>query len=359
LDHEITAPQQSRPTTIKEVALDLGLSVATVSRALVHPEKLRPDTRERVLEAVERLGYQPNLIARDLRMRESRLVFVIVPSLSPFFFEVFRGVERAARESGYSVLMGHTKRDIGREHMFFDQVASRRADGIILMTSADDAAMPAMHRMPPVVAALEAIEGQVLPTVRIDHRKAARTATEYLLSLGHRRIAHISGPVESPIARSRKRGFEEAMTAAGLDPLEAPGLEGDFSVSSGEEAMVRLLDLDSRPTAIFAANDEMAVGAIQTIKRAGLTIGRDISVIGFDDQRIATLYDPPLTTIRVPTEELGYEAMLLLQRALRGDVVEMDRVFETEVVVRSTTGPPPPAAPQISPADANVFGRQG
>jgi len=341
LNHEIATPHQSRPTTIKEVALDLGLSVATVSRALVHPEKLRPDTRERVLEAVERLGYQPNLIARDLRMRESRLVFVIVPSLSPFFFEVFRGVERAARESGYSVLMGHTERDAGREHMFFDQVASRRADGIILVTSADAAAMPAMNRMPPVVAALETIEGQDLPTVRIDHTLAAGLATDHLLSLGHRRIAHISGPAQSPIARHRRQGYAAAMTAAGLDPLEFPILEGDFSVSSGEEVMARLLQLDRSPTAVFAANDEMAVGAIQTIKRAGLKIGHDISVVGFDDQRIATLYDPPLTTIRVPTEELGYQAMLLLQRALRGETVEMDRVFKTELVVRATTGPAP------------------
>jgi LacI family transcriptional regulator, repressor for deo operon, udp, cdd, tsx, nupC, and nupG len=317
--------------------------VATVSRALIHPELLREETRTRVLAAVERLGYQPNLIARDLRMRESRLVFVVVPSLSPFFLEVFRGVERAAREIGYSVLMGHTERDAGREHRFFDQVASRRADGIILVTSADAAAIPASkHRMPPLVAALEVIEGQDLPTVRVDHTRAAKAATDYLLSLGHRRIAHIGGPDQTHIARHRRQGFEMAMTEAGVSPSAYPHMAGNFTVSFGEEAMARLLELDPRPTAVFAANDEIAVGAIQTIKRAGLRVGKDISVIGFDDQRIATLYDPPLTTMRVPTEELGYQSMMLLQKTLREEVTEMDTVLDTHLVVRETTGPAPP-----------------
>lgn len=294
-----------------------------------------------MLEAVDRLGYQPNLIARDLRLRESRLVFVVVPSLSPFFLEVFRGVERAAGESGYSVLMGHTERDPKREHMFFDQVASRRADGIILVTSSDAAEIPSRKRMPPMVAALELIEGRHLPTVRVDHTAAAVKATEHLLALGHRRIAHIAGPAKAPMAQHRREGFEKAMRAAGLDPAAYQAESGNFTVAFGEEAMERLLRHDQRPTAVFAANDEMAIGAIQAIKRAGLTVARDISVIGFDDQRIATLYEPPLTTVKVPTEELGYRAMLMLQNVLRGDASEEDLVLDTTLMVRATTGPAP------------------
>jgi LacI family repressor for deo operon, udp, cdd, tsx, nupC, and nupG len=343
LGKQIKKNGQRRPATIREVAVDLGLSVATVSRALTRPELLREDTRARVLEAVERLGYQPNLIARGLRLRESRLVFVVVPSLSSFFLDVFRGVERAARECDYTVLMGHTERNPDREQMFFDQVASGRADGVILVSSSDaEAIAKRTRRMPAVVAALEDIEGQDIPTVRIDHIAAATDATNHLLSLGHTRVAHIAGPRRSSMAAHRRQGFDQAIFAAGLNPNAFPRLNGGFTVAWGTEAMETLLALESRPTAVFAANDEIAIGAIQAIKHAGLKVAHDISVIGFDDQRIATLYEPPLTTIKVPTEEIGYRSMLLLlSQILDGGANPENSVLATSLVVRATTGPPP------------------
>lgn len=332
----------ARRVTIKEVANELGVSVATVSRALIHPELLKTDTRERVLAVIDRLGYQPNLIARDLRRRETRLVFVIVPSLSPFFLEVFRGAERGAREAGYAVLMGHAERDGQREQLFLDQVASRRADGLILVTSSEPAILAARTRpMPPVVAALESIDGQNIPTVRIDHRQASMDATNHLLALGHRRIAHIGGPERAATALHRREGFEAAMSAARFDPGAFPRIAGDFTVAFGEQAMQTLLACDPHPTAVFAANDEMAIGAIQAIKRRGLHVGRDISVIGFDDQKIATLYEPALTTIRAPTEALGYRSMQMLVDVMHGKPVEQDLVLPTSLIVRSTTGPAP------------------
>jgi len=329
--------------TIKEVAGQLGVSPSTISRALARPELLRAETRARVLEAVERLGYQPNLIARDLRLQETRLLYVVVPTLSPFFLEVFRGVERGARETGYAVLMGHTERDVAREQLFLDQVASRRGDGVILVTSSDPAALLARtKRMPPVVAALEEIEGLHAPAVRVDHRKAAMDATNHLLALGHRRVAHIGGPEKQIIAGHRREGFQAAMTQAGLDPEAYPYLAGDYDVPRGEQAMEALLTCNPPPTAVFAGNDEIAIGAIRAMKRVGLQVGRDISIIGFDDQRIASLYEPPLTTMRVPTEELGYRALLLLVDALRGDDSATEIVLPTSLVIRATTGPPRP-----------------
>ena len=308
----------------------------------MHPHLLNAETRERVLEAIDRLGYQPNLIARDLRRRKSGLAFVVVPSLSPFFLEVFRGVERAAREVGYAVLMGHTERDTAREHLFLDQVASRRADGVILVTSAQAGALATRTRTtPPVVAALEQVEGVGFPTVRVDHVQASKDATRHLLGLGHKRIAHIAGPAQSPMAVHRREGFEIAMREAGLDPLMYPILHGDFTVRFGETAMETLLSRAPRPTGVFAGNDEMGVGAIQTIKRHGLVVGRDVSVIGYDDQRIASLYEPPLTTIKVPMEELGYRSMLTLERILNGAPHEADIVLPTQLLVRATTGPAP------------------
>lgn len=325
-----------RPTTIIEVAAELGVSIATVSRALRRPELLSEETRIRVLSAVERLGYQPNLLARDLRLRESKIALVVVPSLSPFFLEVFRGVEKAARKTGYSVLMGHTDRDPAREHAFFDQVAARRADGIILVTSSHAPTLADRKRLPPVVAALEQIDGCSLPAVRVDHTRAAVAATQYLLDLGHKRVAHISGPMSSTMAVHRVEGYQLALGAS-LDT--ALCVEGDFTARSGELAMNLLLARHAPPTAVFAANDEMAVGAVRAAKMAGLRVPEDISIIGFDDQRIAALYDPPLTTVHVPTAEIGYRAMLLLERVLNDSATDRDIVLPTKITPRGTTAP--------------------
>ncbi|MBU3079061.1 LacI family DNA-binding transcriptional regulator [Sphingomonas quercus] len=327
--------------TIKEVAAQLGVSPSTISRALAHPEMLRAETRVRVLETVERLGYQPNLIARDLRRQETRLLYVVVPTLSPFFLDVFRGVERGARETGYAVVMGHTERDVAREQLFVDQVASRRGDGVILVTSSDPTALKVRtKRMPPVVAALEEIKGLHAPAVRVDHHKGAMDATNHLLALGHRLVAHIGGPEKQVIAQHRREGFNETMLQAGLDPTAFPYLSGDYAVAWGERAMETLLTCNPLPTGVFAGNDEIAIGAIRAMSRVGLQVGRDISVIGFDDQRIASLYEPALTTIKVPTEELGYRAILLLVDKLRGNTAEVDIVLPTSLIIRATTGMP-------------------
>ncbi len=337
----MSSRKSTRSVTIKEVASQLGVSASTISRALARPELLSTETRERVLEAVDRLGYQPNLVARALRLQETRLIYVVIPTLSPFFLEVFRGVERGARETGYAALVGHTGRNVQREQLFLDQVASYRGDGVILVTSSDPAALLARRkRMPPVVAALEEIEGLAAPAVRVDHRKGAVDATNHLLALGHRRVAYIGGPEGQVIAGHRREGFHLAMNQAGLDPDGYPYLAVDYAVELGEQAMESLLTLHPPPTAVFAGNDEIAIGAIRAIKRVGLQVGRDISVIGFDDQRLASLYEPPLTTIRVPTEELGYRAILMMVDQLQGRSTEEDIVLPTSLVIRSTTGAP-------------------
>jgi LacI family repressor for deo operon, udp, cdd, tsx, nupC, and nupG len=265
-----------------------------------------------------------------------------VPTLSPFFLEVFRGVERAARETNYSVLMGHTNRDISRELVFIDQALAQRADGIILVTSSSqNELVDRQGRLPPLVAALETISGLQVPAARVDHRKGAIDATNHLIALGHRRIAHIGGPDQQTIAQQRRSGFQAAMTAAKLDPDAYPRLAGDYSTALGESGMEALLTCNPRPTAVFAGNDEIAIGVIRTLKRVGLTVGQQVSVIGFDDQRIASLYEPALTTVRVPTEELGYQSALLLVQQLAGAEQQEDLVLPTTLVIRDTTGMAP------------------
>jgi len=332
--------QNDGVVTIKKVAKALDLSPSTVSRALSRPELLSEETRNRVLEAVAELDYHPNLIARGLRLKKTGLLFVIVPTLSPFFLDVFRGVERAARETGYNVLMGHTERNINRELLFLDQVSSQRADGIILVTSSNQEYLRTRQkRIPPLVAALEEVSGIGVPSASVDHFKGAVSATNHLLALGHKLVAHIAGPDSQSIAQHRKAGFRAAMEEAGLDPDTFPMISGDYSTGLGEAAMEALLTCHPAPTAVFAGNDEIAVGAIRTLKRVGLQVGKDVSVIGFDDQRIASLYEPALTTVKVPTEELGYQSALMLARRLQGDPDVQDVVLPTSLAVRSTTGP--------------------
>lgn len=340
----MTRPTNGRPysTTIKDIAAELGLSATTVSRAFSKPSLLREETREQVLDAAERLGYHPNLVARDLRLRETRLAFVVVPSLSPFFLEVFRGAEQAAREAGYALLMGHTDRDQSREEGFFDQVASHRADGIILVTSVGHSAIAGRKkRMPPMVVALEAVEGVDLPTVRVDHLAGAAEATRHLIGLGHRRIGHIAGPPHVSMAVHRREGYEQALKEGGCEIDPTLVAEGAFNPASGETAMLQLMTSRNPPTAVFAGNDEMAVGALLAAKRLNLRVPQDVSIIGFDDQRLACLVDPGITTIQIPATDLGFLAMVQLKRLLAGDVVSREIMLPTRLIHRGSTAPPP------------------
>jgi LacI family repressor for deo operon, udp, cdd, tsx, nupC, and nupG len=327
---------------MKDIARELNLSPSTISRALSNPELVTPEKRRLIEEVIERLNYRPNLAARNLRKRSSRLVLVIFPQLSPFFLDVFSGIERAADEFGYTALMGHSGKDMQREADFLEQVLRRHADGAILVTTSNGSAISQRPRnLPPLVAMLEAIEGAACPTARVDNAAAAREATRFLIELGHRRIAHVTGPLPMAMAQSRLAGFREAIAQGGLDPKHCYVVQGDFSIASGEAAAERLLTRHPRPTAIFAANDEMAVGVLQTLKREGVGIGPEMSVIGFDDQRIARLYEPGLTTVHVPMADLGYQAMQLLRSAIEGDdVTDRDIVLPTSLVERATCAPP-------------------
>jgi LacI family repressor for deo operon, udp, cdd, tsx, nupC, and nupG len=239
-------------------------------------------------------------------------------------------------------MVGHTDRQGEREVAFVDRVRSRRADGVILATSVDSGGMhTARGNTPPVVVALDECGVGHLPSVCVDHEAAAFAATSHLLDLGHRRIAHIAGAQGSSMSQHRLRGFRRALAAAGA-PFEPQLLfQGDFTVEAGERAMERFLTIPRRPTAVFAANDEMALGALRACRRAGLKVPRDLSVVGFDDQRIAALTEPALTTVGVPTMALGRQAMLQLGRILSGETVEQKLVLPTALALRASTGPPP------------------
>ncbi len=326
---------------MRDVARALGVSVSTVSRALSQPHLVSDETLERVNAMAARMRFRPNLAARDLRTRTTRSLLVAVPSFSPLFLEIFRGAEQAAAAHGYGVLMAHTGSDADREHIFLDQVLSQRADGLVLVTTMDPARLAERRRnFPAMVIAMDNAAGIGVPAMQIDNAAGAAAAVAHLVGLGHRRIAHIGGPPEQSLARERARGFAEAVAAAGLEPAHCPRVAGDFSLASGEALMARLLTRYPRPTAVVAANDEIAVGALQAIKRDGLVIGRDVSVVGFDDLRIGLLHDPPLTTVGFDKVELGRLAIGALIAGLNGRGPVADAILPTALEIRATTGAP-------------------
>jgi LacI family repressor for deo operon, udp, cdd, tsx, nupC, and nupG len=334
--------KKTQPATIKDVAQDLGMSVATVSRALSHPDLLRPETRERVMSAVERLGYRPNLMARSLRQGLANAILFVAPNLSPFFLEIFAGAEAVTRGSQFSLLFGNSNGDPQAVQHFFDQIAGGKADGIILLTGvAPEAYVSGKRQLPPLVTVLERLPATTVPVVHTDHHAGAEDAVRHLIDLGHRRIAHIAGLRRVPTAIRRLEGYRAALLASGL-PAPAELIEaGDFTMSSGAAAMSRLMALAQPPTAVFCSNDEMAYGAIRAVDKMGLSVPQDVSVVGFDGQNFAEFYNPPLTTVDVPRHELGRRAAQELIDQLAGRDVAREVVLPTRLVIRESTAPPP------------------
>jgi LacI family repressor for deo operon, udp, cdd, tsx, nupC, and nupG len=263
----------------------------------------------------------------------------LVPDIAnPFYSEVIRGIEQVAHENRYSILLGDTQNSVDREQIYADLIASRQADGLITLI----AHIPKLHvegRLP-VVNACDCVTDRSISTVSVDNAAAAATAVRHLLTLGHRHIAFIAGP-PSPISADRQRGYESAMQQAGSTLDRTLMTAGDYSVESGIRAVEHLYAKKRKFSAIFCANDEMAIGAIRGIKAHGRRVPEDVSVIGFDDIRFARYTDPPLTTISQPKNELGREAMSMLIEILRGvDTPTLKRVLAADLIVRNSTAPP-------------------
>lgn len=329
--------------TIKEVARLAGVSTATVSRTLAAPDKVAEVTRERVMRAVRELGYVPNTLGRNFRQRRSNLVLVLVPDISnPFFSSIIRGIERVAGEQGYRILLGDTQYNASRQRDYSELVTQRQADGIICLGMD----IPFGYRKgrksidpawPPFVMACE-YDGQIpVPTVCIDNEAAALAAAGELIALGHRDIAFINGPEASPICRDRLAGYRRALTEAGIAPRQSWWRHGDFSLASGHREMQRLLGQKRRPTAVFCANDEMAMGAMRAAREAGLDLPGELSVMGFDDIDVAAFTWPSLSTVRQPRDAIGVQAMRLMLDLLQGRTAPQERVvLPHEIVLRES-----------------------
>jgi LacI family repressor for deo operon, udp, cdd, tsx, nupC, and nupG len=331
---------------IYEVARRAGVSTATVSRVLSQPGVVSPDTRIRVLQAVEHLGYTPNSAAKNLRTLRTGKLLVTVPDLSnPFFSLILQGIEDAAQREDYAVLVGDTQHDACREERYALMLRRKEADGLIFLghrlpKAAATFAETISPRCAPVVNGCEFNPRLGVPSVHIDNAKAASEAMDHLYRLGHRRIGVVTGPLVSPLSRDRLAGAM-ARAIKGRAERDASVMHGDFSIESGAVAAERLLGRRERPTAIFCFNDEMAMGVIQTARRRTLRVPDDLSVVGFDDIRFARCLDPPLTTVAQPMRAIGEGTVRLLLHILSGAPEPPGSVtLPHTLTVRSSTAPP-------------------
>lgn len=331
--------------TIADVAHRSGVSTATVSRVLSGAAPARAATRERVLAAARELDYRPSGIARALKRSQTRTIGLLVTDISnPFFPQVVRAIEDEAHRRGYGVLLCNAADDPDRELAYLDLLLERRVDGLIVAsarTTRRHAARLGEVPMPVVLVNAETSAGS-LPSVTVAHRLGARMATAHLLELGHRRIGHVAGPMtQAAASRLRLAGVTDALRVADIDPSSLLVAEGNEHVDGGERATEQLLAEAIRPTGIVAYNDLSAIGALRAIRAAGLSVPEDLSVIGFDDIELASWTDPPLTTIRQPTETLGRRAV---QHLIDGDPSRrpMAVVLDPTLVVRGSTGPSAP-----------------
>lgn len=329
---------KKRVSNIREVAALAGVSIATVSRTVQHPESVRAETRQKVLEAIKNANFIPNAQARSFRQQSNRTVILLVRDIgNPFYLEIYKGVEEAASAAGYKVLMGDARDDAERVANHIDLVRQKHADGLILMTGVfprELAQNPA--RLPPIVIASETIPGLDLPTVKVDNVTASKEAVLHLAAAGHRDIVHISGPSGESLAEERLEGYRQGLLGAGLPYRDDHVLRGDYSIEAGRRAVASLTAAKTGFTAIFAASDQMAIGAISALRGLGLDVPADVSVIGFDDIIFANAFEPPLTTVRQPRLEMGRQAMNLMVERLNGETAIQAIQLETELVVRGS-----------------------
>lgn len=333
--------------TATEVAIRAGVSQPTVSLVLSRNPKARvaPETRARVIKVAQELGYRPNRLAQGLVRRRSYALGVIVPGFdNPVYTDVISGAEKVAAQAGYAVLLGEAKGPEAVQHL--EALRDRQIDGVIIAGIAAST-LPA--------AALDGLNvvlvnqpSERFSTVGGDSQKAGTLAAEYLLSLGHRRLAFL-GPADAiPAFRLLERGFVQGLRSAGISLSTDLILRAAATIAGGLAGMRALLALPDRPTAVFCANDLMALGAHKACSVAGVDLPNDLSLLGCDDIEMARLVTPELSTIALPTRELGARAVRLLLRQIEANstVPPASQLLAVKLVTRGTTGPRLPAEPR-------------
>jgi LacI family transcriptional regulator len=335
--------------TRNDVAERAGVSVAVVSYVLNDgPRPVTPETRAKVEKAIEELGYYPNELARSLRVQQSSTIGLITPDfINPVYAEIAERIQEICIPNGYLMLFVYSGSDPDREKELVQMFRAKQVDGVIVQPVTSDPLeiiKPLQRAKIPVVFLQRDYPG--VPCVVLSDVQGGQLATQHLLDLGHRRISFIKGRLPSA-ARAEERliGYCQALKAAGIEPDPALVIESEVTQKAGYQAIQQLLALPNPPTAVVNHNDVLAVGAMHAIRTAGLSIPGDVSVVGYDDTASSAYLAPPLTTIRFARREMGRQAAAILFRAIEQEENHKPSVVEVpvELIVRASTGPPPPA----------------
>lgn len=332
----------SKPT-IHDVADRAGVSASTVSNVLNRTGHVHPKTRERVLQAMHDLHYHRNGLAHSLPNRRTFTLGVVLPNnANPYFAQILLGMEAACFDLGYNLILGNANEDTQRELAYIDVLLARQVDGLLLVSTGafhETLQHVAQHETPLVI--VDRTPGyQELDTVFTDNEHGGLLATRHLIKLGHQRIGCIIGPPLLALSKERLHGYRRALAGAGIKIDDTLVAVGDFDYASGYQACRQLLHLPNPPTAIFACNDLMAVGAIYAINEAGLRVPADISIIGYDDIPITRYTVPPLTTIAQPAQQTGRVAVEMLVKRLQAPSSPVQyRRLPVQLVERESCAP--------------------
>jgi LacI family transcriptional regulator, repressor for deo operon, udp, cdd, tsx, nupC, and nupG len=324
---------------IQQVAKQAGVSVATVSRVLNGQNTVSAKTKMKVEETIKKLNYEPSLLGRNLRTSESRLFLILIPTISnPFYLEIIKGIEQVAISQNYNILLCETDSNPEKENIYFDLVRKKMADGIISMDPAVNVeTLKKLAENYAIIQCSEYEEGTGIPYVTIDNEEASYRAVKHLIQIGHKKIALMNSDEKYLFARQRKMGYKRALEENGITlkneyiiPTQRLGFE------NGQQAMKKILNLQDRPTALFAVSDLLAIGALKEINAAGLHIPNDIAVVGFDKIDFSNMTNPTLTTIAQPMKRMGSVAARMLIEKIKGEEVE-SIILDHELVIREST----------------------
>ena len=325
---------------IKDIAVDAGVSAATVSRVLNGSRAVNEDLRLRVLASVDRLGYQPNVVARSLRTGKSFVLGVIIPSITnPFFTYVARAVEDAALAAGYAATICSSDQDLDKERRYMDVLRNRMVDGVLIVVADMQRSdlTPLEQNGMPIVLVDRRLECDSCDSVTVDTQRGAYHAVEHLLSVGYRRIALLGGPTGVSTALSKERGYRQALLDHGFPLNESLIVSGEYTEPQGYALGQTLLDLPQPPDAVLVANNQMTLGFVRLLRERGLRVPQEIAFIGFDDAPWASLVVPPVTVIDQPTYDLGRRATELLLERIEGRRQETSHVvLPTRLILRGS-----------------------
>ncbi len=330
---------------IKEIAREAGVSVATVSRVLNHPDTVAPKTREKVLDIMNQMDYKPNWFARGLNFKKTDTLALLIPNiLNPSFVEIAEGVESVANQKGYTVLLCITEEEVQKERQYIQTLIDRHIDGVILVSSLldKDDLVYLKNQGVALVLVGENSDNAHAPMVRIDCRSAAYLAVQHLLNCGHRDIAMIYGRTPAMENKAKIEGYKKALKEAGIPGRRAYVVEEENTIEGGYLATRKLLGLDSYPQAIFTSSDLLAFGVMDALKDAELKIPEDVAVMGFDNIKISSLMTPKLSTVAKPLHKMGLSGARLLLDVIdsekNGELVMEEIILQSKLKIRKSCG---------------------